>query len=395
MGRRFLGSRFGDAVPVSTSTVTSAVYPMSDQYYIKQEGGWAVSKATGGTVTAPGDGYVYHQFYANVPGQSPGAAAGPYTKSPNTSETFVAKQTLTCDVLIIAGGGAGGFGSPGNTGGGGGGAGAVIYLTGQSLPATTYPVTVGGGGQQIASAPTAPGTAAANRGDSSIFNGTTAYGGGAGGRFMGAGVGDNGQGPTNQGSGGGGGSGYPGAGGLGGSTGSTAHPGSGIDVPSAPAPAGWGRGGGQGGGDPQNFSGGGGGGGIQAAGATGGSGDMPGPYYAYGGLGGAGAIYTIAGKVQGVGGGGAGGSFETPGVRPAANDSGGGVQDNNPWPGAMKIYPYPGPIGTPQQWHGLDGTGGGGTGGSSSASYITGTPPPAVSPGGRGGCGLVQIRYAA
>ena len=76
MGRRFLGSRFGDAVPVSASSVTSAVYPMSDQYYIKQEGGWAVSKATGGTVTVPGDGYVYHQFYANVPGVAPGAAAG-------------------------------------------------------------------------------------------------------------------------------------------------------------------------------------------------------------------------------------------------------------------------------------------------------------------------------
>ena len=48
MGRRFLGSRLGDAVPVSPGvSASSAVYPMSDQYYIKQEGGWAVSKATG------------------------------------------------------------------------------------------------------------------------------------------------------------------------------------------------------------------------------------------------------------------------------------------------------------------------------------------------------------
>ena len=122
---------------------------------------------------------------------------------------------------------------------------------------------------------------------------------------------------------------------------------------------------------------------------------MPGPYYAYGGIGGAGAIYTIAGQVQGVGGGGVGGSFNTPGVRPAANDQGGGVQDENAWPGAMKIYPYPGPIGIPQQWHGLDGTGSGGTGGASSPGYIPGTPASGLGPGGRGGCGLVQIRYAA
>ena len=397
MGRRFLGSRLGDAVPVSPGvSASSAVYPMSDQYYIKQVGGWAVSKATGGTVTVPGDGYVYHQFYANVPGVAPGAAAGPYTKSPNTSGTFVAKQTLTCDVLIIGGGGSGGFGSPTNTGAGGGGAGAVIYLAGQSLPATTYPVTVGGGGAQIAAAPTTPGTTAANRGDSSIFNGTTAYGGGAGGRYMNSGVGDNGQGPTNQGSGGGGGSGYPSGGGAGGSTGSTAHPGAGVYVPSAPAPAGWGRAGGQGGADGSNLSGGGGGGGAMTAGGNGQSGNVvPGPGYAYGGDGGKGALYTIAGAVKGVGGGGVGGSFNTAGTRPAGNDSGGGVQDENAWPGAMAIYPYPGPIGIPQQWHGLDGTGSGGTGGSSSPSYIPGTPESAIGPGGRGGCGLVQIRYAA
>ena len=58
MGRRFLGSRLGDAVPVSPGvSASSAVYPMSDQYYIKQEGGWAVSKATGGTVTVDANRY--------------------------------------------------------------------------------------------------------------------------------------------------------------------------------------------------------------------------------------------------------------------------------------------------------------------------------------------------
>ena len=82
MGRRFLGSRFGDAVPVTPGvSASSAVYPMADQYYIKREGGWSVEKATGGVVTAPGDGYIYHHFYANVPGVAPGTAAGPYTLS--------------------------------------------------------------------------------------------------------------------------------------------------------------------------------------------------------------------------------------------------------------------------------------------------------------------------
>jgi len=352
--------------------------------------GGAGLKATGGTTSNPGDGYTYHQFYASVPGTVTVTPfdGGPYTKTPNTSETFVALEALTCDVLIIGGGAGGGHTPTGNTGGGGGGAGCVIYLTGQSLPATTYPLTVGGGGQSNTAPP-----ASANNGDASIFNGSTAYGGGSGGKGAGVGgAGANGTGPTNQGSGGGGGAGQSGGGGAGGSTGNPAHPGSGTDVPSVPASVyGFGRAGGSGGGDGSNLSAGGGGGGISSVGLAGQSGTNA-PGYSQGGAGGAGGDYTIIGTAQGIGGGGAGGSYSKTGINPPAYDSGGGIQDGRAWPTAMAIYPYPVPIGIPARFHGLDGTGGGGTGGTTPPGIVSGAPT-AIMQSGRGGCGLVQIRY--
>jgi len=345
----------------------------------------AVAKASGGTKSSPGDGYIYHQFYASVPGTAP----GPYTKTPNTSDTFETLEALTCDVLIIGGGAGGGSTPSGNTGGGGGGAGAVIYLTSQPFPIATYPLTVGGGGQDVdpVAAP-----AAANRGDESIFNGSTAYGGGPGGYGAGnGGSGGPGNSPGGWGSGGGGGAGYPSPGPAG-TSGNPAHPGSGTDVPSVPASVyGFGRAGGIGGGDGSNLSAGGGGGGISSVGLQGESGSNP-PGYSQGGAGGAGGLYTISGTAQGVGGGGAGGSYSKTGVSPTAYDSGGGIMDSRAWPTGMAIYSYPGPIGIPQRFHGLDGTGGGGTGGCSSPGYVSGAPP-TITVSGRGGCGLVQIRY--
>ena len=135
-----------------------------------------VSSATGGTKTTPGDGYHYHHFYATVPG-------APYTKTPKSSETFVVSGgTLDCDYLIVGGGGAGGYDTPGSGGGGGGGAGAVYYATGVTLPAATYPVTVGGGGQNSEVGSDADPTPANAQGDDSVFNSITAAGGGRGGR---------------------------------------------------------------------------------------------------------------------------------------------------------------------------------------------------------------------
>jgi hypothetical protein len=101
------------------------------------------AKATGGTITAD-VGYIYHTF--------------------TSTGTFTPLQSLSCDYLVIAGGGGGGSG-----GGGGGGAGGFRAITNQSLTATAYTVTVGGGGAQN------------TKGENSVFNSLSATGGGQGG----------------------------------------------------------------------------------------------------------------------------------------------------------------------------------------------------------------------
>jgi hypothetical protein len=107
------------------------------------------AKATGGIITEDSQ-YWYHTFGA--------------------SSAFIPKQSLTCDVLVLAGGG-GGAGDRG----GGGGAGGFRTSTGLSVTATTYNVTVGAGG--------AGGGAGANgtKGSNSIFSTITSTGGGFGG----------------------------------------------------------------------------------------------------------------------------------------------------------------------------------------------------------------------
>jgi hypothetical protein len=120
------------------------------------------AKATGGIITEDSQ-YWYHTFGA--------------------SGAFIPKQSLTCDYLILAGGGGGGN----YNGGGGGGAGGYISGTG-SFTATTYNITIGGGG-----------ASAGAQGSNSTFNSLTAVGGGGG-----AGGGAGGAGTTG-GSGGGGG----------------------------------------------------------------------------------------------------------------------------------------------------------------------------------------------
>jgi hypothetical protein len=112
----------------------------------------AAAKATGGMVTSDAN-YWYHTF--------------------TSSGTFTPKQSLSCDVLVVAGGGAGG-----GSQGAGGGAGGLLGFTSQSLPATTYSVTIGAGGAGVsASYNGAPG----NNGTNSTFQGLTAAVGGGGG----------------------------------------------------------------------------------------------------------------------------------------------------------------------------------------------------------------------
>ena len=135
-----------------SGTASFVQYTTATLYGVSVTGsGTTTPKATGGIISSDLN-YIYHTF----------TAAGTFT--PSTS--------LTCDYLIVAGGGGGGWYT-----GGGGGAGGLIYQTGQTLSATGYGVTVGGGGSG------APGTASnkGSNGSDSTFNSLTATGGGAGG----------------------------------------------------------------------------------------------------------------------------------------------------------------------------------------------------------------------
>jgi hypothetical protein len=77
--------------------------------------------ASGGNIVANDGTYWYHAFLS--------------------SGTFTPFKALTCDALVIAGGG-----SPGQSGGGGGGAGGLLAHASQSLTVQSYTVTVGAGG---------------------------------------------------------------------------------------------------------------------------------------------------------------------------------------------------------------------------------------------------------
>lgn len=107
------------------------------------------AKATGGTITYAADGYTYHAF--------------------TSSGTFTPSTNLSCDVLVVAGGGAGG-----TRFGGGGGAGGVSFQSGRSASSGTgYTVTIGAGGSATANT--------GNSGSNSVFDTITSNGGGGGG----------------------------------------------------------------------------------------------------------------------------------------------------------------------------------------------------------------------
>lgn len=109
-----------------------------------------IAKATGGIITEDSQ-YWYHTFGA--------------------SGAFIPKQSLTCDILQIAGGGGGGGAQ---YEGGGGGAGGLLAFTSQTV-STSQNITVGAGG---------PGGANASRGtngnNSQFASLTASVGGGAG-----------------------------------------------------------------------------------------------------------------------------------------------------------------------------------------------------------------------
>jgi hypothetical protein len=105
---------------ISLGVGSWAVGSTFELYGILAEGISPTTKATGGAVYSDST-YYYHVFGA--------------------SGTFTPTQSITADLLVIAGGGGSGYDWSGS-----GGAGGVQFLSGQSLTATGYSITVGAGG---------------------------------------------------------------------------------------------------------------------------------------------------------------------------------------------------------------------------------------------------------
>ena len=295
--------------------------------------------ASGGTITTCGD-YKIHTF------TGPGTF-GVVQLSPCAANNLVSH-------LVVAGGGSGGTG-----GGAGGGAGGFREVKSPSTPYTAspldgypsapnritisaapYPITVGAGGA-VSAAPAPPQGVLGGSGANSVFSTTTSAGGGGGGA----------QNPTAPtvvtngaagGSGGGGSYCIPGAGG-------TSPGGAGNTPPTTPSQ---GNAGGQGrhNGPTHGLTGGGGG-----AGAVG-PGESPTPPYGTSN-GGAGVTTSISATPTGYAGGGGG-------AGPCGTGTCGGGTKHTA---------------------GTDNTGGGGGGG--------GFGPPTGGPAGKGGSGIVIIRY--
>ena len=298
-------------------------------------------EATGGTIATSGD-FKIHTFTGD--GCFVVSCAGLGTP---TFPSIV-------DYLVVAGGGGGGNSTASGGGGGAGGLrfSATTYCSpsplkapaGLTVSATTYPITVGGGG---AGGP--PGNEPGAQGSNSVFSTITSTGGGGGG----GGIEPQGQ-PYRDGQPGGSGGGGtygPGPGSAPDSIGGT-----GNTPPTSPP-----QGNNGGDGSPQcGAHGGGGGGGFTAVGAVGTT--------TAGGNGGAGITLCIAASPNSYGGGG-----------------GGGIQTGNP------------------DEAGSGGTGGGGGGGKNAGGVQSGGSGtgntggggggsgPAC--GGNGGKGIIIIRY--
>jgi len=325
-----------------------------------------------------------------------------------TIHAFTSSGSLVCptsissvEYVIVGGGGGGGAGtgaSPNGYAAGGGGAGQYLEGSGVTLPATTYPVTVGEGGNRwvryadpsSTNNPTNEGKG--EQGGASTFNSLTAGGGGYGGNYSwGA--------PAPPFSGGDGMSGSPAGKGSGGGK---------CSYDNGPAGAGSGGPGGYPGGSnpPTSISAGAGGGGAGGAGQDGADGLA-------GGKGGVGLQLPATfrdpkaryGRGPGdpapyhwVAGGGAGGSNQpaSPGSNAASGAGGGGVNGTEPFPSAPEAQSTPyagggyggyatGPTDVKSGGDGAFGGGGGGAGSWGGGGYAEG--------GGNGGMGIILIAY--
>lgn len=252
----------------------------------------------------------------------------------NSSGTFqVLSGSGRVDYLIIGGGGGGG-----NDIGGGGGAGRVRHGTGYLVKVGSYTVTVGAGGAGGAASADGALDNGAKSGGSSSFDSITAEGGGYGCWFNSNG------------------SAWAAAVGVGGSGGGGC-----ITTTAGPAGSAFSNAGGTGTGNIGAGSAGAGGGGCGGAGSNASSG-VP-------GNGGPGCTYNITGASVCYAGGGAGGNHTGSSTSATATCGGG----NGSRTGGVNGSP------------GTDGTGGGG--GSS------GGAGPSFYAGGKGGDGVVIVRY--
>lgn len=275
----------------------------------------ASPKATGGYVYSDTN-YWYHAF--------------PF------SSTFTPNQSITADILQIAGGGGGGAAD-----GGGGGAGGLLAYTSQSLTAISYAITVGGGG---AGSPTDT-IKGGNGGNSQFASLTASIGGGGGGSYS-----------TNDGASGG--SGGGGSGDKGSGSGSTTGGG---------ATSGQGFAGGNGFENTGVYYASGGGGGSTAIGQTistngGGNGGAGSSTYS------SWATATMTGSNREYAGGGGGGGTNFGNINNGGLGSAGGGNGGYLSVGTSAAAT----------------TGSGGGGGSGSGNYA----------GGSGGSGIVIVRYA-
>tara|TARA_X000001036_G_C20660344_1_gene798656 strand:+ start:9 stop:2123 length:2115 start_codon:yes stop_codon:yes gene_type:complete len=315
------------------------------RYELPQQNASSQAKATGGAVSKVGSKIV-HVFH------HPGSLVVPAT-------------IPSINYFIVGGGGAG----SGADGGGGGGAGGIktniasilpAPHTGgaRALPAATHTITVGRGGSISGATPTSGEYQISTDGESTVYDGITAGGGGAGGFGGPSGItptayGTGNDGLADNGSGGGGGS-Y-GSSGRGGGTGN----GAGNDGKTATGIGVW-------------AGGGGGGAGASSTGINGGAGlQLPTTYHDP-------SVMTVGapgpssswGWFAGGGGGGGG----DPNTNPAGGVGGGGRGEDGDSPFNKEAI------------FGMRGTGGGGGGGDQGSAVLT---------SGMGGPGIVIVAYDA
>lgn len=346
------------------------------------------TKGSGGVVELADNGMVTHIFV--TPGVDASAGEGG-AFDPDTSQTFVADENIPGVLFFVIGGGGGG----GYAGGGGAGGAVTNAITGNTItvPAGTYPVTIGGGGHSNWSAghagnygtpsfpapqpfPVSKANDGPRDGQNSVWNGYTGMGGGCGGvEFGPGGYSSNPSGPHgNAGGCGGGGAQYGGNGpAAGGDNRQTSlH---GPAVPQGPNGTNYGHDGGNGNGG--NYFGGGGGGiGQNGSHAPTASGN---------GTGGDGLMIPICPPNYGTTGpsagrwlGGGGGSSNYPSTS-YAGGAGGGNDGNILFPDTSKSLGWTSPSDIPSNFH----TGGGGGGGANH----NGRQPT------RGNPGIVIIAY--